>query len=372
MKNFITSVYCFSLFLCVSFSASSQITLTVTPETPLTYLAYEITMPTIKAGYTSRTQYFGSKPFVIQIGLIVQKKYADLPLYDRFSETTDFIDTIESQTIVSRTANYVAYTVQVRKAAPEDFVTYARDTFFLSGTTITSISETIYDTESVSGAIETYAEYDVVYHTNGKIERIKLKDTFDGNRLNFAGVSVIYNANNTIKSDSLYRFNYSFNAGMAISNVSIYEDHTYKSNNALILDTTFYNQIGSNPLLNAKYTYTLNPNNEIIEIQGLTYSSKENKFKQTYYYNFDIDPSLDIISKTAATSIAIYPNPVIDLITIPASCNYISWNITSIDGASIDKGSNSSNKIATDHLKQGLYMLTLTNKDQTWIVKFVK
>lgn len=366
MKKNILSI----LFVCLSFSAFSQLTLSVIPETPLTYLGYELTTPTIKAGYTSRTQYFGSKPAVFQIGLIVQKKYNDLPLYDRFSETLAFINTLESQTIVSRTAGYVAYTVQVRAAAPDNFVTYAKDTFFLSGTTITSISETIYDTESETESADSYAKYDVVYHANGKIESILLKDKTNFSSLTFAGVSVAYNSNNTFKSDTLYKYGYGGGDGYTM-NVSIYKDYTYKTSNALKLDTTFYNQIGSNPLLNTKYTYTLNANNEITEIQALTHS-EDNTFKQTYYYNFGIDQSLGIISNTAVTAISIYPNPVIDLINVPAQCDYTSWNITSIDGSTIEKGMNSSNKIAVNNLQSGLYILTLIKNEQTWIVKFVK
>jgi hypothetical protein len=367
MKKNVLSIF----LLCLSISAFSQITLNQIPETPLTYFGYEVTTPSIKAGYTSRTEYYGSKPAVIQTGLVSQKKYSDLTLYQSFSEMANAFSTFETQTIVSRTTNYVAYTLQIRDAAPSNFITYAKDTFFLSGTTITSISETIYDISTNGDPMKTYAQYDVFYNVNGKIERITLKDNFDGYLLGFAGLSVTYNANNTLKSDSLYRYNYYPVAGKSTSNVEIYKDYTYKTNDALKLDTTFYNQIGSTPLLNTKYTYTLNATNEITEVQKLIYSTS-NKFEQMAYYDFGTDPSLGIINNTAATSISIYPNPAVDIINVPTNYNYTAWNITSIDGASIDKGNNSSNKIAIDNLKSGLYILTLTKNDQTWVGKFVK
>lgn len=361
------------ILTCLCISVSGQATFTQLPETPLTYLGYELTSPVIKAGYTKRTQYYGSQPFVFQIGAVLQKKYADLPIYEFFSEKSDFISYVESQTTVTRTASYVAYTVQARSSDSDPFVTYAKDTFFLSGTSITSISETIYDTESeTENTIDTYATYDVVYHANGKIERIKLKKSMDQNSVFFAGVSVAYNANNTLKTDSTFQFQYDGSGEKSVY-VSSYQDHYYKAANALQPDSTFYNQTGSDPLLNTKFAYTLNTNNEILEAIGYVYDQTSDAYENKFYYDFGQEPSLGILSASPASIIALYPNPVQDLINIPADCSFQFWSISSVAGMHVKNGTNSDlNKISVADLRSGVYVLTLNSADQTWVSKFVK
>lgn len=356
--------------VCFCTAASAQVTLTQLPKTPLEYFGYEVTSPALKAGYTKRTQYFGQKPFVLEIGSVVLRKYADLPIYDLFSEKSEFFSYVESKTSVSRKTGYVAYTLEVRSSDSGPYAVYAKDTFFLSGTTITSISETIYDTED--NTVDTYAQYDVTYHSNGKVERIKLKDIYSGSDLFFAGVSVVYNANNTLKTDTLFKFGYD-GLGNRKVNVSIYQDHFYKSSNALKIDSTFYSQIGSNPVLNTKFSYTLNTNSEITEAIGASYNSSNGKYENNFYYDFGQEPSLGILSQTTVSTVTLYPNPVQDLIHIPADCSFQSWSITSITGLAIKNGTNTDlNKITVADLEAGVYVLTLTGNGQAWTGKFIK
>src|SRR4051812_23728333 len=105
MKKFLLSTF----IVCFCTVASAQEVLIQTPETPLTYLGNELTSPTLKVGYTKRTQYFGTKAASLEIDHILVKKYADLPIYSFFSQTTDAFDTYETQTIISRTTDYMSY-----------------------------------------------------------------------------------------------------------------------------------------------------------------------------------------------------------------------------------------------------------------------
>lgn len=99
--------------------------------------------------------------------LIVQQKYSDLPIYSHFSELSDFIGYVDSKTTVTRNTGYVANVLEVRASSSGAFATYAKDTFFLSGTTITSISETLYHTEN--NTLDTYAQYDVFIIQTAKL-----------------------------------------------------------------------------------------------------------------------------------------------------------------------------------------------------------
>ncbi|WP_018341713.1 T9SS type A sorting domain-containing protein [Cytophaga aurantiaca] len=368
MKKFLLGISIFCFYVSVF---AQNITLTQLPETPLSYLGDELTSPTLKAGYTKRTQYFGTPSASVQIGLILQQKYSDLPIYSSFSELSDFISYVESKTTVTRTAAYVAYLLEARSSSSGTFATYAKDTFFLSGTTITSISETLYDTED--NTVETYAQYDVFYHSNGKINRIELKNPSSDPfyRLSFAGISVVFNANNTVKTDTLYEFGY--NGTDTRVNVSGYQDHSYKSASPLKIDSTFANQIGSTPLLNTKLTYTLNTNNEITRAKAYTYSSSSHKYENTFYFDFGQDASLGILSQSNVSTVSLYPNPVQDLVYIPSDCIFQTWSITSVTGLHIKSGTNTDlNKISVADLQAGVYVLTLSNNEQTWTGKFVK
>ncbi len=359
-----------ALLVCFSLSVFAQTNFTQLPVTPLTYLGYEITSPKIKSGYTKRTQYLFVESFSFEMGTILQKKYTDLPLYSFFSEKSDFISYVESKTTVARQTNFIAYTLEARSSDTDPYAVYAKDTFFLSGTTITSISETIYDIED--NTVESYATYDVFYHANGKIERIKLKKSFENNSLSFAGVSVAYNSNNTLKTDSTFKFEYD-GSGEKSAYVSIYKDHTYKSATPLIVDSTFYNQVNSTPILNAKYTYVLNANNEITKVQGYSYSAINGKYENNFYYDFGQEPTLAVLSKSNASTVTLYPNPVQDLINVPADCSFQSWSITSITGLTIKTGTHTDlNKIPVADLEAGVYVLTLNNNQETWTGKFIK
>ena len=368
MKKLLLTVFISSIFI----NAFSQVTFSQLPETPLSYLGYEITSPAVKSGYTKRTKYVGQAPYIIQTGLILQKKYADLPIYSFFKEITDAFSYLESKTTISRSASYAIYKVDIRDSDSGPYATYAVDTFFLSGTKITSISETIYDTESVSLVKDTYATYDVVYHSNGKIERIKLKSSYQNNSVFFAGVSVEYNTNNTLKTDSTFQFQYD-GSGNKTTHPEIYQNHTYKSSNLLQPDSTFYYQIGANPILNTKFTYTLNANNEILKTTAHVYDADEKKYKSFYFYEFGEEPSLGVLSKSTVSTVSLYPNPVENLIHIPLDCPFQSWSIISITGESIKSGSNSDfNKISVADLHAGVYVVTLINNEQTWTGKFIK
>jgi hypothetical protein len=368
MKKLLNTIFAISLIPNVF----AQVTLTQNPVTPLTYLGYELTSPALKADYTNRIQYFGTQSFSLEIGAITQKKYSDLPIYSYFSELSDFIGYVESKTTITRNADYVAYVLDVRSNSSESFATYAKDTFFLTGTTITSISETIYDTED--NTVNTYAKYDVAYHSNGKIDRIKLQSDYDGSvpfsDLSFAGISAVYNANNTLKRDTTYAFGYVNNDRKV--KVSLYRDHVYKTESPLKIDSTFYHMVGSTPLLNTKFSYTLNTNNEITKAIGYTYSAN-NKYENTFYYDFGQDPSLGILSKSNTSTVLLYPNPAQSVINIPADCSFQSWSITTIDGTNVKSGTNTDlNKISVADLEAGMYVLTLQNNEQTWTGKFIK
>lgn len=283
----------------------------------------------------------------------------------------DFIGYVDSRTTVTRNTGYVAYVLEVRASSSQAFATYAKDTFFLSGITITSISESLYHTEN--NTLDTYAQYGVFYHSNGKIERIELKNPSSDPfyRLSFAGMSVAYNKNNTLKTDTIFAFGY--NDTDTKVNVSIYNDHLYKSASPLKIDTTFYNLIGSTPLLYAKFIYTLNTGNEITQAKGYTYSSSSHKYENTFYYDFGQDPSLGILSQSNVSSVSLYPHPVQDLIHVPSDCMFQSWSITSVTGLYIKSGTNmNSNKISVADLQAGVYVLTLSNNEQTWTGKFIK
>ena len=119
-------------FLYISFFTNvfAQVTLTQIPETPLSYLGYELTSPTLKAGYTKRTEYFGTPGASRQIGLIFQQKYSDIPIYSHFSELSDFIGYVDSKTTVTRNTDYVAYVLEVRASSSGAFATYERTPSF--------------------------------------------------------------------------------------------------------------------------------------------------------------------------------------------------------------------------------------------------
>lgn len=182
---------------------------------------------------------------------------------------------------------------------------------------------------------------------------------------------VAYNANNTLKTDTIFAFGY--NGTDTKVNVSIYNDHLYKSASPLKIDTTFYNLIGSTPLLYTKFIYTLNIGNEITQAKGYTYSSSSHKYENTFYYDFGQDPSLGILSQSNASSVSLYPNPVQDLIHVPSDCMFQTWSITSVTGLYMESGTNmNSNKISVADLQTGVYVLTLGNNEQTWTGKFIK
>lgn len=350
--------------LCFSISAYAQFELTVIPNTPLDYLSDELTTPKIKADYSKRTHYFGEIAYGIIISEQGQKKYSDLPLYSAYKESIDFVGTVESRSSVTRTPNYVSYIMEVRETSADPYVLYAKDTFFLSGTTITSISETIYDTEY--NTLDSYALYDVIYHANGKIQQIKLRPN-TGSMFNFGGVSVAYNANGTVKTDTIFSIAYDGTAEQRF-----YQDHYYSPTNPLKIDSSYSYQIGANPLQNTRFYYVLNANNEILTQKLYTYTTN-NKIEYTSSLVYGIDLSLNFIVPTGNTLIELYPNPAQDVVNISKDIVFTKWSITSTEGRLVKEGINSNNNaIIVSDLKSGCYVLTVNNNETSWTGKFIK
>lgn len=351
--------------LCFSISSYAQFDLTVIPNTPLDYLSFELTTPAIKADYSKRTQYFSEISYGIVMAELGQKKYNDLPLYEAYKESIDFIGTVESKSSVTRTPNYVSYVIEVRETNSGPYTLYAKDTFFLSGTTIKSISETIYDTEN--NTLDSYAQYDVIYHANGKIQQIKLRPN-TGSFLNYGGVSIAYHANGTIKTDTIYSIAYDGTAGQIH-----YQDHYYSPTNPLKIDSSYYYQVGANPLQNTKFYYVLNANNEILTQKFYTYNSSSSKFEYTSSYVYGVDLSLNFITPTVNTRIEIYPNPAQDVVNISKDIVFTKWAITSTEGSLVKEGINTNNNsIVISDLQSGCYVLTVNNNEMSWTAKFIK
>ncbi len=349
--------------MCITISTHAQFELTVIPNTPLDYLSFELTTPKIKADYSKRTQYFGEIVYGFVISETGQKKYSDLPLYEAYKESIDFIGTVESKSSVTKTANYVSYILEVRETNSGPYTLFAKDTFFLSGTTITGISETIYDTEN--NTLDTYAQYDVIYHANGKIKDITLKP-YTGSYLTFGGLSIVYNANGTIKTDTIYLADYN-----SFLQQREYQDHYYSPTNPLKIDSSYYYQIGANPLQNTRYYYVLNANNEILTQKVYTYNT--NKYEYTASYVYGVDLSLNFIAPTAHAAIELYPNPVQDVVTISKDITFTKWTITSTEGRMVKQGSNTNeNVIGVSDLNAGCYVITVSNDETSWTGKFIK
>jgi hypothetical protein len=356
-------VFTLTLLLLVfqSFVSNAQITLTVNPETPLDYFVFELTNPTLKTGYNKRSQYFRTTTRFLT-GEIKAVKYSDLPLYSYYSEYFNFFDVLESRTTITRTADYVGYELQARNSSSEPYATYSKDTFFLNGTIITKISQTIYDTEY--NTVDCYVKYDVFYHTNGKIEKIQMNSVVPSDAYAvFGGVICVYNANNTLNRDTIYKNDF-INANNQVL-ISEYQDFTYKAANANQIDSIFHYDVDYIQELNTKYTFVLNANNEVTTQKGLTYDSGNDDYEQTFFYIYGIDPTLSVTSKNNLKIFQPYPNPTSDHIQLPDHIKGKEWSIYSASGILMNKGTEKIQEWNVSNYEKGLYILQLTDGEIT-------
>ncbi|MFN8417173.1 MAG: T9SS type A sorting domain-containing protein [Cytophagaceae bacterium] len=358
------------LFVCQSFVTNAQVTFTTLPDTPLDYFVFELTQPPLKAGYNKRSQYFGTSVANLLMGEIKAVKYSDLPLYSYYSEYLNFFDELESRTTISRTTNYVAYVLEARNSSSDPFVTYSKDTFFLNSTTITRISQTIYDTED--NTEDSYATYDVVYHTNGKIEKIELTSmTPQTATYVFGGVTCVYNANNTLNRDTIYDYGYNFDLADYGIRVYEYQDFLYKAANANQIDSIHYYNVDYTHDLNTKYTFALDANNRVLTQNGFTYDDDNDDYEQTYFFTYGIDATLSVISKDNVKTFQPYPNPTSDRIQLPDHVKGKEWSIYSATGVLMNKGVDEVHEWNVSSYEKGLYILHLTDGETSWQGKFI-
>ncbi|MCU0429207.1 MAG: T9SS type A sorting domain-containing protein [Cytophagaceae bacterium] len=360
----------FLLFILVITRSWGQLSISVAPETPLDYLSYELTLPKILDTYESRTKYFGTNS-MFQIQKITQSKYSGLPLYNYYSELTDFIDFLETRTTVSKTTNYIAYELSLRNTSNGVFVVYSKDTFFLTGTRLDSISQTIYDLESSSpNALDTYAKYDVSYNASNILYAIQLRNDYSGRDLRFAGLTKVFDNTGKHVSDTIYKFGYDGFGNRKVI-VTQYQDHYYNATTPLQLDSTYQYSSSTTPALDTKFTYTSNTSNELLTQKGFTNNSSNQQYEQTFWNKF-ANEIITSTEKTTYSALSIYPNPSNDVLHISEKFEHAPWNIWNADGKLVMHGVSETGDIPVHELRPGFYSLQISQGEMQFTKTFIK